>query len=241
MKWALIFGASGDIGNQIALDLAENGWSLYLHYFHNKIKMQKLYAQLQAKYPQQDFLLLQYDLTDSQHLTRITENLFTLDALIFAQGTTEYGLFHDLEQQQFNNLSQMQVNTPLRIVQLLEQKLAISRCGRIVFIGSVYGGNGSSMEVAYSTLKGTLSSFVNAYSKEVASLGITVNVVAPGAVDTKMNRTFTKQERDKVNESIPMGRFAKVDEISYWVKVLLDEKAAYMTGQTLYISGGWLK
>ena len=78
-------------------------------------------------------------------------------------------------------------SSPLRIVQSLQDKLAESEFGRIVFVGSVYGGAGSAMEVGYSTVKGALSAFSRAYAKEVASLGITVNVIAPGAVDTQMN------------------------------------------------------
>src|SRR5699024_7203275 len=113
--------------------------------------------------------------------------------------------------------------------------------GRIVFVGSVYGGSGSAMEVGYSTVKGALSAFVAAYSQEVASLGITANVVAPGAVSTKMNLTFTPQERQEVSSQIPAGYFAKPSEISYWICSMLDQQASYLTGQTIYVTGGWLK
>lgn len=89
----------------------------------------------------------------------------------------------------------MQLRTPLRIVQSLQDKLAESEFGRIVFVGSVYGGAGSAMEVGYSTVKGALSAFSRAYAKEVASLGITVNVIAPGAVDTQMNKIFLKAKK----------------------------------------------
>ncbi|KRM63548.1 3-oxoacyl-[acyl-carrier-protein] reductase [Ligilactobacillus agilis DSM 20509] len=241
MKWALILGASGGIGQNIAYDLAKKGWSLYLHYYQNETKLMNLQGRLQAEYPKQDFLSIHYDLCDSHHLEQITTNIFSLDAVIFTQGTTYYGLFHDLKAEQLATLWQMQVQTPLLLLQKLEEKLARSGQGRIVFIGSVYGGAGSAMEVAYSTVKGALSAFALAYSKEVASLGITVNVVAPGAVDTQMNQVFSKADKDSVSAEIPTGRFAAPTEISYWVSALLAQKAGYLTGQTIYVSGGWLK
>lgn len=97
------------------------------------------------------------------------------------------------------------------------------------------------MEVPYSMLKGAMSSFVNAYAKEVASLGITVNVVAPGAVQTQMNANFAEDEIEAISEEIPVGRFAKPDEIAYLVETVLAETASYLTGQTIYVDGGWQK
>ncbi|KRL83557.1 elongation factor P 5-aminopentanone reductase [Ligilactobacillus apodemi] len=242
MSWALICGASGDIGSQIARDLAAKGWSLYLHYHHNQAKVTELVENLATTYPKQDFLPLQCDLTEVKNVEKLAQSIFGgLDAVIFAQGTTEYGLFSQLPPKKFAAMLNMQVQSPLRLLALLETKLAQSKAGRIVFIGSVYGGAGSSLEVAYSTIKGAQSAFCKAYSKEVASLDITVNTVAPGAVDTQMNQVFSENEKDEVCEEIPLGRFARPTEISYFVSMLLDEKASYLTGQTLYVTGGWLK
>ena len=86
-----------------------------------------------------------------------------------------------------------------------------------------------------------MSSFANAYAKEVASLGITVNVVAPGAVQTQMNANFAEDEIEAISEEIPVGRFAKPDEIAYLVETVLAETASYLTGQTIYVDGGWQK
>ncbi|KRM95809.1 3-oxoacyl-[acyl-carrier protein] reductase [Liquorilactobacillus aquaticus DSM 21051] len=241
MKWALIVGSSGDIGSEVAHDLAAQGWSLYLHYFRNREKNDKLCASLQQTYPKQDFIQLQCDLTSKKNLDEMIEQLFGLDAVIFAQGTTCYGLFHDLKFAELDTMLSMQLTAPLYLLQRVEKKLAQNHFGRIVFIGSVYGGAGSAMEVGYSTIKGALSSFAAAYSKEVGSLGITINVVAPGAVDTQMNSLFSKQEKEQVNEAIPLGRFASTSEISYWVRTIMNERASYLTGETLYVTGGWLK
>lgn len=239
--WAIILGASGDIGRQTALELAKKGWSLYLHYFNGEKKALNLQKTLHQQCPQQDFLLVQADLTQTDSALKIAQQLFAVDAVVFAQGTTDYGLFAQEDPAKMAKMLMMQVQTPLALVQLLQEKLAVSGHGRIVFVGSVYGGAGSAMEVGYSTVKGALSSFAKAYSQEVASLGITVNVVAPGAVATRMNQTFSPEERAAVAAEIPVGYFAKPDEISYWLCSLLDHRAGYLTGQTIYVTGGWLK
>lgn len=242
MKWALICGSSGDIGQQIAKDLANNGWSLYLHYYKNQAKVTNLIADLSELYPKQDFLALQADLTYPETMVEFSKQIFgSLDALIFAQGTTSYGLFSQKEPHEFDQMLAMQLQSPLRLIALLEDKLAKSNAGRIIFIGSVYGGAGSALEVGYSTIKGAQSAFCKAYSKEAATLQITVNTIAPGAVATQMNQMFSGTEKAEVTQEIPVGRFADPKEISYFVKMLVDEAASYMTGQTLYVTGGWLR
>ncbi|KRM19131.1 3-oxoacyl-[acyl-carrier protein] reductase in cluster with unspecified monosaccharide transporter [Ligilactobacillus hayakitensis DSM 18933 = JCM 14209] len=241
MKWGLILGASGDIGISIANDMAKKGWSLYLHYSKNKNKIIKLYDQLTEKYPQQEFILIQADMTQVDQIDNILNNIFSLDAIVFAQGTTQYEFFSALDPKEFDKMLTMQLRFPLFLLQKLEGKLSKSRQGRIIFIGSVYGDYGSAMEVGYSTIKGALSAFVHAYCKEVATMGITVNVIAPGAVDTEMNAMFSDEVKSEIREEIPMGYLASSSQISYWVGCLLDENASYLTGQTIYVTGGWLR
>src|SRR5699024_3825540 len=96
----------------------------------------------------------------------------------------------------------------------LERKLRQSGHGRVVFIGSVYGLSGSAMETVYSGVKGAQQSFAKAYAKEVATLGITVNCVAPGAVATAMNEDFTDSEMTTLTEEIPLARLATTNEIA---------------------------
>lgn len=93
MKWALIVGASGDIGQAVAEQLASAGWSLYLHYFNSQKKISNTRNRLTELYPKQDFLTLQADFTNERAAEQLSANLFAVDAVIFAQGTTSYGLF----------------------------------------------------------------------------------------------------------------------------------------------------
>ncbi|WP_367370907.1 elongation factor P 5-aminopentanone reductase [Pediococcus parvulus] len=241
MKHALILGASGDIGSAIAKQLAAKGWSLYLHYNQNKVVVQQLIHQFIKAYPHQEFFGVAFDMQTKENLPVFLQSIFELDALIFAQGTTDYHLLTETSVEDLQKMWMMQVALPIEMIKAFQSKLAHSNNGRIIFIGSVDGGFGSAMEVAYSTVKGAQTAFANAYAKEVGTLGITVNVVAPGAVDTQMNRVFSKEDHQKIAAEIPVGRFAKADEIAYWAVQLADDQAGYMTGQTIYVDGGWLK
>ncbi|KRN20741.1 elongation factor P 5-aminopentanone reductase [Lacticaseibacillus camelliae] len=241
MSFALIIGASGDIGGACAKRLAAQGWSLYLHYDQHERPVTALLEELTAAYPKQDFLKVQYDFTDETHLDRLTSQLFGVDAVVFAAGMTYYHLFQETTVGELSTLMKVHLLTPMVLLTKLQAKLAVSGRGRVVFIGSVYGAAGSAMEVAYSTVKGAQSAFAKAYAQEVASLGITVNVVAPGAVATKMNAMFDDATLAAVRAEIPAGRFAEPADISFYVASLCAPDAAYLTGQTLYVTGGWLR
>lgn len=238
-KFALIIGASGDIGSDIAHKLAKSGWSLYLHFNNGEEKISQLIKQLRADYEKQEFIPLHSDLANDD-IDVITDNVFSLNAIVFAQGITEYSLFTQLSKNRMSEMMLVNYEKPLLLIQALQEKLAKQESSRIVFIGSIYGKVGSAMEVMYSSLKGAIASFVDAYAKEVAGLGITVNSVAPGAVKTNMTSDFTKEELQTIVNEIPTGRMAEPNDISFWVDVLLKPESQYMTGETIYIDGGWL-
>lgn len=238
--FALVMGSSGDIGASSARKLAEKGWSLYLHYNRNQERISELQTQLAEKYPKQDFIPIKFDM-ESDHVEDLTKQIFSLDAIVFAQGNTYYKLLVDISEKEIDSLWNIHVKLPILILKALQNKLADTHHGRVVFIGSIYGKIGSAMEVVYSTVKGAMSSFADAYAKEVASLGISVNVVAPGAVNTKMNtQEFSSEDLESVKDEIPADRLANPDEIADLVSYLVNIESNYLTGQTIYFAGGWL-
>ena len=241
MKFALILGASGEIGRSVAEELAADGWSLYLHYRHDEKSVNEQITNYTNQYPKQDFFKLHLDMVDVEEIPSFLDNIFQLDAIIFASGFTTFKLLTDANPSDMDNMWAVHVRTPILLAQQLQTKLARSHHGRIVFISSVYGEMGSAMEVLYSTTKGAQLAFVKAYSKEVASLEITVNAISPGAIQTKMNQNFTDEELISLKNEIPMGRMGKPAEISFWVKQLLAKQSAYLTGQSIVVSGGWLR
>ncbi|KRL63874.1 elongation factor P 5-aminopentanone reductase [Lactobacillus psittaci] len=241
MKRAIVFGATGGIGQSICGELAANGWSLYIHYSHNQEKADLLAEKLTKQYPMQDFLTIKLDfLVSNQDLESFCFSLLPINAAIFAQGITHFGFFGEQELDNFDQEMKVNLLTPLKLTKLLEPILLRYDHSRLIYLGSVYGGQGSPLESAYSASKAALSRFCQSYAREVASSHLTVNCLAPGAVDTAMNSIFSEETLNEVKEEIPAGRLAKGDDISYWVANLLRPESDYLTGQTIYISGGWL-
>lgn len=241
MKRAIIFGSTGGIGKSIAQTLAEDGWSLYLHCFSHEKEALNLAKDLYHQYPNQDFMTLKLDFTSSDAvLTKIIKGLLPVNAAVFASGITDFNFLGSQNLMTINQIMQVNLVTPIKIISLLEPMLLKAEHGRIILLGSVYGKQASAMEAVYSATKGGLTSFAQGYGREVASSNLTVNVIAPGAVATQMNAIFSEETLEQVKEEIPAGRLAQPKDIAFWVKNLLAPQADYLTGQTIYVDGGWL-
>lgn len=241
MPYALVMGASGDIGQAVCEKLAGQGWSLYCHFNQQKEKVLNFVSDLQKRYPQQDFFMVSLDMLREAEIPNFLDQLFQVDGIVFASGFTFYELLPETKADQMEALWQVHLKTPLLLLQGLQEKLAKSKRGRVVFIGSVYGHRGSSMETVYSAVKGAQEAFAKAYAKEVATLGITVNVVAPGAVQTKMNENWDLQEIAELTSEIPLGRLADPSEIAAACTYLFSKEASYTTGIVLPVAGGWME
>lgn len=239
MAFILVTGASGDIGAACARDLAAKGYSLYCHYFSNQTRMDALIEELTLAYPKQDFLPLQCDLRQIDSLSIIQEQLFQLEGIVFAHGHTTYKLITDTTPSEIDDLWCSQLKLPIMLCQALQSTLTQNSFSSIVFISSVYGLIGSAMEVMYSTIKGGQLAFVKAYAQEVASLQLTVNAVAPGAVETQMNLDWSTEEKNELLSDIPLHRMAQPEEIASLVSYLISKDARYITGTVIPVSGGW--
>lgn len=239
MAFILVTGASGDIGAACARDLAAKGYSLYCHYFSNQTRMDALIEELTLAYPKQDFLPIQCDLRQIDSLSIIQEHLFQLEGIVFAHGHTTYKLITDTTPSEIDDLWCSQLKLPIMLCQALQSTLTQNSFSSIVFISSVYGLIGSAMEVMYSTIKGGQLAFVKAYAQEVASLQLTVNAVAPGAVETQMNLDWSTEEKNELLSDIPLHRMAQPEEIASLVSYLISKDARYITGTVIPVSGGW--
>jgi 3-oxoacyl-[acyl-carrier protein] reductase len=236
-KYVLITGASGGIGQAVALKLAANGYNLYLHYNQNADLIRKLIDQL-TQY-NGEYIPIHADLSTSDGYKKIASEILSLDGIVHCGGNSQYGMLVDLELKELEDLMRIHVMNPIMLTKELLPKLTRKHTGSIVVITSIWGQTGGSCEVAYSTAKGAQISFVKALSKEVALSGIRVNAIAPGAVNTGMMARFTNEETDEISAEIPMGRMGRPDEIADGVCYLLSEESSYITGQVLAINGGW--
>ena len=236
-RFALITGASGGIGREIALKLAEENYSLYLHYNSNEEAIQELIEQLRPF--QVELIPIQADLATGDGYKKLVENIFALHAIVLNSGNSYYGLISDMNEQIVNEMVQLHVTSPFQLTKELLPKLMYQERAAIVAVTSIWGQTGASCEVLYSMVKGSQNSFIKALSKEVSLNGIRVNAVAPGAISTSMLESFSAEDLEIIKGDIPMGRMGRSKEVAEAVSYLLSDKASYITGQILGVNGGW--
>ncbi|MEK3994539.1 SDR family oxidoreductase [Psychrobacillus sp. FSL K6-2365] len=238
-KFALVLGASGEIGHAICRNLAEAGWSMYLHYANNKGSIVTLVTELNKSYPEQEFIVVQADMSNPNCIEKIVASIFTLQAIVFAQGHSLYKGLEDTSLDDIRLLFQVHVEHPMALLGKLNSKLRQQSSSSVIFVGSIWGDTGASFEVAYSAAKGAQHAFVKAYAKEVALQRTRVNAVAPGFIDTKMNAHIEEEARQLILEEIPAGFLGSTQDIADAVEFLTSEKAKYITGQIIRVNGGW--
>ncbi|MEC5422627.1 SDR family oxidoreductase [Virgibacillus sp. C22-A2] len=236
-KNVLIIGASGDIGIAIAKRLAEAGYHLILHYNKNK---EAITAFRETVDKECILTVHQADLSSEAETKKLLLQLtLPVDHIVFASGSAHFGLFQDTTEQMMNDMLGLHVKAPWMITKYLLSRMIRQQSGNIVFITSIWGEQGASNEVIYSSVKGAQNSFVKALAKEVAPSGISVNAVSPGYMDTKMNNHLEEQDKQAILNEIPMKRSGKPSEVAHAVYFLLESKSNYIQGEIINMTGGW--
>jgi len=238
-KYALVLGASGAIGSAICHRLAQDGWSLYLHYNKGMEKIQYLMKELTLDYPNQEFIPVQSDFTDIGGAEMLAPQIYGLNAVVFASGHAFYGLIEDTPVVEMDKLWHVHVQNPIRLLALLSGKLRNNDVSYCLFIGSIWGEAGSAGESVYSAVKGAQHAFVKSYAKEVAYNRIRVNAIAPGFIDTEMNQHLSDEERMQLFDEIPLARAGEARDVANMVAFYLSGQADYVTGQIIRVNGGW--
>lgn len=159
--------------------------------------------------------------------------------LVINQGKSVLRLTQEYSDDETDKLLQANLLEPFQLVQRMIPYLLRAKEGRILFSSSVWGNVGASMESLYSLTKGGINSFVKALGKELAPSHIAVNAVAFGAIDTDMNAWLSKEEKAELEESIPYGRMATVEEAADFL-LLLSKAPLYLTAQVIPFDGGWI-
>lgn len=241
-KIAWITGASGGIGSAIAVSLAEAGMDVAISYYSNRTKADEVVQQCRDIGVNAHAFKL--NVTEEQEIEKVYKSIyFSLGKpaiLVHAAGHTEVSLFQDSSLEQYNRLMNVHVKGAFLLSRTMLPHQLQERWGRIVFISSIWGSVGGATEVLYSTAKSALHGMTKALAKEVALSGITVNVVAPGAVDTKLLRKqLTNDELKDLAREIPVGRLGNPNEIAATVSFLCQQEASYITGQVIHQNGGW--
>ncbi|HIB20062.1 MAG TPA: 3-oxoacyl-[acyl-carrier-protein] reductase [Rhodospirillales bacterium] len=237
-KRALITGASGGIGSEIAESLHLKGATVTL----SGTREQALDA-LASKLGERVHVVVG-DLSsvkDSQYLLDATNNsMGEINILVNNAGITKDKLAMRMTDEDWQLVLEVNLGAVFRLSRGCLRSMIKRRWGRIVNITSVVGASGNSGQANYAAAKAGTTGMTKAIAAEVASRGITVNCVAPGYIVTPMTDSLDNSQKESLLTMIPIGRLGKPKDVAACVSFLASDEAAYVTGQTLHVNGGML-
>jgi 3-oxoacyl-[acyl-carrier protein] reductase len=236
-KTALVTGASGGIGSAIAKALHSQGAEVILSGTREGI-LSELADQLTSRVH-----VIVADLEDPKSI----EILVKKAELISVEGVdivvNNAGIVHDnllvrMKDEDWQKVLDVNLSAGYKITQGLLRGMMKRRWGRIIGISSVVGTTGNPGQTNYAAAKAGMVGFSKALAQEVATRGITVNVVSPGMIETAMTSNLSDDQSARLLSNIPTGRLGTPEEIAASVVYLASEEAAYVTGLTLHVNGG---
>ena len=239
-KIALVTGGSRGIGRAIALRLAEEGAKVAINYAGNQTAAEEVKTIIEQHGG--TAMIIQTDVSDStaaaEMVARVHEELGGLDILVNNAGITRDTLLVRMKDEDFDAV----INTNLKGIYACTKAAAKfmtkQRSGRIVNLSSVVGEIGNIGQTNYAAAKAGVIGFSKAAAKEFAARHVTVNVVAPGFIDTDMTAVLKDSIREKLIEGIPLGALGKPEHVADAVLFLVSDAASYITGQVLNVDGG---
>lgn len=234
-KIALVTGASRGIGRAIAEKLVAGGAKVIGTATSEKG------AEAIGEYLGENGKGIMLNVVDSasieQVLATIRAEFGEIDILVNNAGITRDNLLMRMKDDEWQDILDTNLTSVFRLSKAVMRAMMKKRCGRIITIGSVVGTMGNAGQANYAAAKAGLIGFSKSLAREVASRGITVNVVAPGFIETDMTRALTDDQRAGILSSVPANRLGDAKEIASAVALASDE-ASYITGETLHVNGG---
>lgn len=237
-KTALITGASRGIGCACAKAFAAAGYDLYLTCLHTHERLLSLKEELESSLSVKCHTFV-CDAGDYPSVTELFSHIEQLDVLVNNAGISYLGLIQDMSVSDWNKILSINLSSCFYTVKCAVPLMLRAGQGRIINVSSVWGSAGASTEAAYSAAKGGVNALTKALAKELAPSNIQVNAAAFGLIDTDMNRGFTGQELNTLQEEVPAGRMGSCEEAASLI-LQLAQAPAYLTGQIVTMDGGWL-
>lgn len=235
-KKALVTGATGGLGRAIARMLHGQGATVALSGTRAEA-LEALATELGER-----AVIVPCNLADKDSVEALVpaaeEKLGGLDILVNNAGVTKDNLFLRLKDEDWDSVIAVNLTAAFRLSRAAVKSMMRRRYGRIISIGSVVGTTGNPGQGNYAASKAGLIGMSKALAAEVASRNITVNVVAPGFIESPMTQALNEKQREGILSDVPMGRLGVGADVAAAVVYLASTEAAYVTGQTLHVNGG---
>jgi len=224
----LVTGGSKGIGYGIALRMAKAGHRVAATYRSGEVPA--------------DALGVQCDVTDLGQVeaafAQVESSLGNVEVLVANAGITRDTLLMRMSDDDWDQVIATNLTGAFRVARRAARAMIRGRFGRIVFISSVVGLMGSAGQVNYAASKSGLVGMARSLARELGSRGVTVNVVAPGFIETDMTAELGEDLVKKYSEQIPLGRLGSVDDIASTVEFLASDAASYISGAVIPVDGG---
>lgn len=233
---AVVTGGSRGIGADIVKQLANNDFNVILNYLHSEAEAKKIIAE----FPE-NVVMFKANVSVPEEVSKLVNFTFSMfneiDLLVNNAGIDLIKTINDTSNDEFDKIMKTNLFSAFYTSREFSNYMINQKRGLIVNISSVWGLVGASCEVAYSVSKAGLDGLTKSLAKELGPSNIRVNSIAPGIIDTDMNKGLNDEEIKQIINEIPLGRIGSVSDVS---KAVIDlYNSSYITGQIIQINGGW--
>lgn len=239
MKTVIVTGGSRGIGAAIVEELASNNYNIVLNYNNSEQSAKQIQNELKENGINIEIFKADVSKRDEvKELIDFTIKKYNnIDVLINNAGIDQIKLFMDTTDEDWKNIIQTNLTSVFYCSQEVLKNMIHNKNGCIINISSIWGITGASCEVAYSASKAAIDGMTKALAKEMGPSNIRINSIAPGFVETDMNKNIPEEEIEEIKKEIPLGRISKPEEITKSIKWLIEDE--YVTGQIISVNGGW--
>ena len=239
-KIVIVTGASRGIGREITRVLANKNYTVIANYNKSEQEVKALQEELLKENKKID--IFKADVSkreEAKELVKYTiEKYGKIDVLINNAGISQFKEFTQITDNDWNNMINTNLNSVFYMTQEVVNNMIHNKKGCIINISSIWGLTGSSCETHYSVSKAGVDALTKSLAKELGPSNIRVNSIAPGIIDTDMNKNLTNTDIENIKKEIPLEKIGKTNDIAKCVEWIIEDE--YTTGQVISINGGWL-
>lgn len=239
-KVAVVTGGSRGIGQAICLRLASMGATVVVNYVSRPEAAEETLKLVEEQGGKA--VAMKFDVSDAGEVQEGFKNILAdygrIDILVSNAGITADGLLATMKEEAWDRVMDINLKGTFHCLKAACRPMMKKRWGRVIIIGSVVGISGNAGQTNYSAAKAGLIGLAKSAARELASRGVTVNVVAPGYIETEMTDGLADEVKEGVLKEIPLGVLGEGKDVAAAVAFLASEDSRYITGQVLNVDGG---